>query len=162
MKILYFGGQKSGKSALAERKTLKIAKNKPYYIATYLDNFDDNEMKEKISLHQNSRNDAFYTIEEGLDLTKAIQKDKTYLIDCVSMWLFNNINTDKQLLINQLDTILKIDANIVFVLNDISLSMPTDEFSRKFVNLSGEIGQYLAQKCKKIYEVKYGIEIRIK
>jgi len=38
MKVLYFGGQKSGKSRLAEMRALSLSKNraiKPYYIATY-------------------------------------------------------------------------------------------------------------------------------
>ena len=48
MKILYFGGQKSGKSQLAEKRTKEIAKSKiPYYIATYNNNFNDKEMQKK-------------------------------------------------------------------------------------------------------------------
>jgi len=36
MKILYYGGQKSGKSLLAEQKALALSKaTKPCYIATY-------------------------------------------------------------------------------------------------------------------------------
>lgn len=162
MKILYFGGQKSGKSKLAEEKTLMITAKKPFYIATYIDNFNDQEMKQKINSHKLSRNDNFNTIEEGLNIASKISKNETYIIDCISTWLFNNIDTDKQTIINELETIFKINSNVVFVLNDISLSMPTDEFSRKFVNLCGEVGQFLAANCDEVYEVKYGIEIKVK
>jgi len=39
VKILYFGGQKSGKSRLAEMRALSLSKNraiKPYYIANMI------------------------------------------------------------------------------------------------------------------------------
>jgi len=56
MKTLYFGGQKSGKSLLAERKALSLSSNeKPYYIATYDNSYDDKEMKQKIKLHKKRR-----------------------------------------------------------------------------------------------------------
>ena len=48
MKILYFGGQKSGKSTLAEAKALSIATDKPYYLATYDTSFGDDEMSLRI------------------------------------------------------------------------------------------------------------------
>ena len=73
MFILYFGGQKSGKSKLAEQKALSIAKNKPYYIATYDKSFDDSEMATRIQNHQNHRKDNFITIEETTYLTKMIK-----------------------------------------------------------------------------------------
>ena len=46
MKTLYFGGQKSGKSNLAEKKALALAnEKKPYYIATYDNSFNDVHIK---------------------------------------------------------------------------------------------------------------------
>ena len=51
-KILYFGGQKSGKSLLSEKKTLEISQGKPYYIATYDNGFGDGEMENRIEKHK--------------------------------------------------------------------------------------------------------------
>ncbi len=70
MKILYFGGQKSGKSSLAEKKALEISTNKPYYIATYDNSYDDKEMKKRVNRHKEQREEKFTTIEEAYDLTK--------------------------------------------------------------------------------------------
>jgi adenosylcobinamide kinase/adenosylcobinamide-phosphate guanylyltransferase len=163
MKILYFGGQKSGKSTLAESKTLEISPKKPYYVATYDHSFGDSEMGERIEKHRQTRRDDFITIEETHDLTRVIESGHTYLIDCISMWLLNRIEDDETTLINEIKALKDIDANIVFVLNDVSTGViPNDPLSRRYVDLSGIIGQTLALICDEVYEVKLGLEIRLK
>ena len=163
MRILYFGGQKSGKSILAEKKALELSDSKPYYIATYNNSFGDNEMAKRIEKHQLQREDGFITIEEQNDLTKVIKDNNTYLIDCVSMWIFNNLKSSEKSLLEQIDTICKINANIVFVLNDVNSGVtPIDKLSRKFVDFTGIVGKKLAKECNEVYEVKFGLENRLK
>ena len=164
MKILYFGGQKSGKSRLAEQKTLSLSQSqKPYYLATYNNSYADGEMQERIKKHQIQRGENFVCIEESLDLTHSIKKGESYLIDCISMWILNNIHQDETFLLSQLKTLSKLDVNIVFVLNDVNSGViPIDKESRKFVDLTGVMGQYLAEICDEVYEVKLGIGIKIK
>ena len=166
MFILYFGGQKSGKSKLAEKKAIKLAKKtskKPFYIATYDDSYVDDEMKERVTNHQNQRKDNFITIEETINLPKVIKESETYLIDCISMWILNHIEEDINILSKQLKQLKKIDTNIVFVLNDVNSGViPIDKISRKFVDTTGIIGQKLASFCDEIYEVKLGIKKRLK
>jgi len=167
-KILYFGGQKSGKSKLAELKTLELAQssqiqNKPYYIATYNDSYDDKEMAVRISNHQTQRTNQFHTIEEQFNLPKVMKKNETYIIDCISMWILNNLETSEDKLEEQLNKLSSLNANIVFVLNDVNSGViPMDKTSRKFVDLTGIIGQKLASFCNEVYEVKFGIEVQIK
>jgi len=163
MKILYFGGQKSGKSTLAEAKALSLSLSKPYYIATYDKSFDDNEMKTRVLKHQNQREEKFITIEEPLDLVSKIAEGNTYLVDCISMWILNSIKKDEEYLIKELEKLKNIDANIVFVLNDVNSGViPFEKESRKFVDLTGIIGQKLASLCDEVYEVKLGLESRLK
>lgn len=163
MKILYFGGQKSGKSTLAEEKTLEIKMKKPYYLATYDNSFNDKEMNDRVSKHKNQRKENFITIEEPLNLVSKIKEDNTYLIDCISMWILNNINNNEESLIRQLDEIKNINANIVFVLNDVNSGViPFDKESRKFIDLTGIIGQKIASFCDEVYEVKLGLVNRLK
>jgi adenosylcobinamide kinase/adenosylcobinamide-phosphate guanylyltransferase len=160
---LYFGGQKSGKSKLAEQKAIKLSKTKPYYIATYNNNYGDDEMIQRVQKHQIQREDKFITIEQMQDLTKVIKENETYLIDCISMWIFNNINQNEDILLQQLSTLLKLNTNIVFVLNDIGSSIvPLEKQTRKFVDLTGTIGQKLTSFCNEVYEVKFGLERRLK
>ena len=164
MKVLYFGGQKSGKSTLAEAKTLKIATSKPFYVATYDNSFGDVEMNKRVAKHLFIREDNFITIEEPKNLVKACEdEDGTYLIDCVSMWILNNIEEDETVLFSQLNELAKSNANIVFVLNDVNNGIiPANKLSRKYVDLTGIIGQKLAQICNEVYEVKLGIDLRLK
>lgn len=60
MKTLFIGGVKSGKSRLAETYVLEQAKQKPYYLATT--EFIDDEMRQRIVIHQQQRQDRFITI----------------------------------------------------------------------------------------------------
>ena len=163
-KIFYFGGQKSGKTKAGSKKALDLAQNsKPYYVATYDNSYGDISMNERINRHISERKDDFICIEEAKDLTKVIEENNTYLVDCISMWLLNNLLKSEDELKQQLRTICKIDANIIFILNDVSCGViPIDTESRKFVDFSGLLGQELASLCDEVYEVKYGIERRLK
>ena len=163
-KIFYFGGQKSGKTKAGSKKALDLAQNsKPYYVATYDNSYGDVSMNERINRHISERKDDFICIEEAKDLRKVIESNNTYLVDCVSMWLLNNLLKSEDELKQQLRTICKIDANIIFILNDVSCGViPLDSESRKFVDFSGLLGQELASLCDEVYEVKYGIERRLK
>ncbi len=163
-KILYFGGQKSGKSKIAELKTLELAQdNKPFYIATYNDSYKDKEMALRIFNHQSQRTNKFKTIEEQFNLPNVIKSNETYLIDCISMWILNNLENNEAKLIEQLEQINNLNANIVFVLNDVNSGViPCDKISRRFVDMTGIIGQKIAELCDEVYEVKFGIGVQIK
>ena len=164
IKIFYFGGQKSGKTNAGIKKALELSKDeKPYYVATYDNSYNDSSMIERINKHIIERKDDFITIEESHDLTKVIKPNKTYLIDCVSMWILNNLEENEEVLKEQLRALFKIDANIIFILNDVSCGViPFDKESRRFVDFSGILGQELAKLCDEVYEVKYGIEKKLK
>ncbi|SFV58420.1 Adenosylcobinamide-phosphate guanylyltransferase [hydrothermal vent metagenome] len=164
MKILYYGGQKSGKSLLAEQKALELTYDKkPYYIATYDNSYSDQEMQERIYQHQWQREDKFISIEESFELPMVINNRGTYLIDCLSMWILNTLDIEIEELFEQIEALAQKDANIVFVLNNVNSGViPIDAESRKFVDRSGIIGQRVAKICDEVYEVKLGLEIRLK
>jgi len=164
MKVLFFGGQKSGKTSNALKQTLKLSNGaKPYYVATYDNSFNDKSMQDRIDKHIIEREKEFYSIEEPKDLSKVIKEGNTYVVDCISMWLFNNLQKDEEELKTQLRNICKMEANIVFVLNDVSCGViPFDNESRRFVDLSGLIGQELVRLCDEVYEVKYGLKKKLK
>ena len=166
MFILYYGGQKSGKSKLAEKKAIELSsktKKKPFYIATYDDSYFDDEMKKRISNHQKQRKNNFITIEETINLPKVIKENETYLVDCLSMWILNNIDNDDKKLFRQIKKLKKLNTNIVFVLNDVNNGViPMDKMSRKFVDTTGIIGQKIAKMSDKVYEVKLGISQKLK
>lgn len=161
-KILYFGGQKSGKSLLAEQKTLEISNTKPYYIATYDNSFKDSEMIKRVDNHKLQRGEKFITVEESDDISKVIKPNNTYLVDCLSMWILNNIE-DEQNIFRQIELLKSCDANIVFVLNEVTSGViPNDSMSRKYVDLTGVVGQNISELCDEVYEVKFGLKKRWK
>jgi len=164
MKTLYYGGQKSGKSLLAEQKALSLAGDeKPYYIATYDNSYSDSEMLKRIEQHRSQRKEAFITIEETKNLNSVIENGQTYLIDCMSMWLLNTLDDALEDLMKELELLAKKEANIVFVLNDVSSGViPLESMNRKYVDRSGIVGQKLAQLCDEVYEVKLGLESKLK
>jgi adenosylcobinamide kinase/adenosylcobinamide-phosphate guanylyltransferase len=164
MKILYYGGQKSGKSRLAEQKAIELTYDKkPYYIATYDNSYNDVEMQERLYTHQWQREDNFITIEEPFDLPLVINNRGTYLIDCLSMWILNTLDIEKEELFRQLENLSKKESNIIFVLNEVNSGViPIDNQSRQFVDRTGVIGQWVSAFCDEVYEVKLGIPIKLK
>ena len=164
MKIFYFGGQKSGKTSKASAKALELSGNKkPYYVATYDNSYNDEAMQDRINKHINERKDDFLSIEEPKNLSIHIKEGETYLIDCMTMFILNNMDEGLDSMKKQLSKIFAIDCNIIFILNDIGNGViPMERYSRDFVDMSGLIGQYLAQNCDEVYEVKYSLEKKLK
>jgi len=164
MKLLYYGGQKSGKSLLAEQKALSLAGGrKPVYLATYDSGYDDPEMGARIALHREQRAERFVTIEEPLDLVSRMEPGGVYLIDCMSMWLLNTIEWSRDMVLAQVEHLAEVEADIVLVLNDVGSGViPMDKLSREYVDRSGIVGQRLAQICDEVYEVKLGLEVQLK
>jgi adenosylcobinamide kinase/adenosylcobinamide-phosphate guanylyltransferase len=164
MKILYYGGQKSGKSHLAELHTLELAGNrKPLYIATYNNSYNDPEMAERIRRHRERRKENFITVEEPFNLPAAVLPGSCCLIDCLSMWILNNIENDENTLISQIEQLGKTDADIVFVLNNIGTGIiPPNQLSRKYVDYTGIAGIKTAEICDQVFEVTLGMKKRLK
>src|SRR5579859_7589067 len=88
--ILILGGVRSGKSAFAERLARKSGRSVAF-IATAT--AGDEEMRERIARHRAARPASWHTIEEPLDLARAVlQAGKladVLLLDCITLWLNN-------------------------------------------------------------------------
>jgi len=164
MKALFIGGIKSGKSLLAEKYTLKQTHKKPYYLATT--EFIDTELKMRIEAHKLQRSNNFITIEEPLKLTNAIAKcSDIVLVECLSMWINNMLYHKKSSNDIELEiySLLSLNANIVFVLNDVGSGIiPDNKLAREFVDISGKISQIIAKECDEVFHVIAGIGTKIK
>lgn len=88
--ILILGGARSGKSVFAERLAAGSGRTVAF-IATAT--AGDDEMRERIARHRASRPKGWYTLEEPLDLARAVRKASeladVLLLDCVTLWLGN-------------------------------------------------------------------------
>lgn len=163
-KALFIGGIKSGKSRNAEIYTLKNSIIKPIYLATT--EFMDEELHRRVDEHKLQRSKEFETIEEPLKLHEAILKQNgTVLVECVSMWINNMLYhgyvfSDMK---KELEAVLALDKNIVFVLNDVGCGIiPENALAREFIDISGKLSQLIASGCDEVYHTVAGISVRIK
>jgi adenosylcobinamide kinase / adenosylcobinamide-phosphate guanylyltransferase len=164
MKTLFIGGVKSGKSRLAETYILEQSKQKPCYLATT--EFFDEEMRDRISIHQQRRQDCFLTVEEPLELLSALKKCTTpTLIECVSMWLNNMLYHGKteERILQELTDVLLLPSDMVFVQNEVGMGIiPNNPLARKYVDISGKAAQLLGEKCDQVFFCCAGLKLRLK
>ena len=82
--ILVTGGARSGKSAIAERRTLSLG-SPAVYIATA--QAFDAEMEERIALHRARRGEEWQTHAEPIDLCGALARThgSPRLVDCLTL-----------------------------------------------------------------------------
>jgi adenosylcobinamide kinase/adenosylcobinamide-phosphate guanylyltransferase len=165
MKTLFIGGIKSGKSRLAETYILEqAATDKPYYLATT--EFFDDEMRSRIRIHQQRRQDLFITIEEPIKLLEALQKCQgPVLIECVSMWLNNQLyhQIPEADILQELEAVLQLTGDMVFVHNEVGLGVVADNrLARQFVDLSGKAAQLMGQYCDRVFFCSAGLKIQMK
>ncbi len=88
--IVILGGARSGKSVFAERLAASSGRSVAF-IATAT--ASDDEMRERIARHRASRPKGWHTLEEPLDLARAVRQAAeladVVLLDCVTLWLGN-------------------------------------------------------------------------
>ncbi len=165
MKSLFIGGIKSGKSMNAERKALKLKGDRKLYYLAVSEAIDD-EMMEKIAKHKQSRNQAFETIEEPINVHERLTNlDGVMLFECVSMWINNMIyygKSDKEIL-DGIDKITKLPLDTVFVINNVGNSVVSEHaLVRRFVNINGVVAQKIASECDEVFQCLAGISLKIK
>ena len=165
MKTLFIGGVKSGKSRLAEAYILEQAGiDRPYYLATT--EFFDDEMRDRVRIHQLRRKNSFVTLEEPVKLFNALEKcQRPVLIECVSMWLNNLLyyQVPEADILKELEAVLQLPRNMVLVHNEVGLSViPDNPLARQFVDLSGKAAQLMGQYCNEVFFCSAGLKLRMK
>jgi len=178
MIVLVTGGARSGKSTFAEN--LYKGKKDVVYIAT--SKAFDEEMKERIKLHKESRPDYWRTYEGNYSLTDALGEERNYLLDCITV-LTSNIMFDmtkdveyisyklqKEVeekvcgeLYNLIKAVEEKDFNLVMVTNEVGYSLvPENHIGRVFRDVQGRVNQKIAAMSQEVYLVCCGIPVKIK
>ncbi|NOQ34819.1 MAG: bifunctional adenosylcobinamide kinase/adenosylcobinamide-phosphate guanylyltransferase [Methylococcaceae bacterium] len=165
---LILGGARSGKSSYAEAMAI-ASKKEVIYIAT--GEARDDEMRDRIIHHQNSRPAQWLTIEEPIELASVLktqaQSEGCLLVDCLTLWL-SNILFDRQgemqeAVFNQQKTDLlacltHLKGDVIFVSNEVGCGIvPMDKMSRRFVDEAGRLHQQLAECCDSVVLVTAGL-----
>lgn len=163
---LVLGGAASGKSAFAEDLVLKGDSN-PLYIAT-AQIFDD-EMAEKVVRHREMRGASWTTIEEPLDMPKALGRAKTgqsVLLDCATLWLTNIMLGEHD--IDRHSTALlaalrQCAGPVLIVSNEVGQGIvPDNALARRFRNAQGRLNQQIAAQADLVVAVMAGLPIVLK
>ncbi|GGB54678.1 adenosylcobinamide kinase/adenosylcobinamide phosphate guanyltransferase [Roseibium aquae] len=161
------GGARSGKSRLAERLCLRSGL-KRVYVATGA--AWDEEMRERIGLHQQQRGTGWTTIEEQTDLTGVLSRetapDRVVLVDCLTLWLTNLLlaECDLHAETEQLVSAARAVAGpCVFVSNETGLGIvPDNRLARTFRDAQGRLNQAMADVCTQAVFVAAGQPILLK
>ena len=166
--ILVLGGARSGKTALAERIATKTS-TAPAYLAT-AEALDD-EMMERVSAHQKSREGRFTTIEEPLELPQALfaaaQTHDVILVDCLTLWITNLLSMERDVA-DEIDMLVETlegikTTRIILVSNEVGLGIvPDNALARTFRDLTGAAHQELAGICEHVYFVVAGLPMVVK
>ncbi len=163
--VLVGGGSRSGKS----RHALQLARERGRrlgFIAT-AQPLDD-EMLERIGLHQQERGQDFVTIEEPVDLPAAIARHSAQfdaiVVDCLTLWLSNILSSDIELQTSELiASSLASLAQVIFVTNEVGCGIvPENALARRFRDSAGRLNQRVAEAALEVYWMVFGCALRVK
>ena len=174
--ILITGGSRSGKSDYALGAAEAI--HGPHaFVATC--SAEDNEMRERIKKHQESRDSSVWsTIEEPLRLTGVLRNNghfQVFLIDCLTLWVSNmmfDASKRGQTLSEAevadrvselLQVVSEISATTICVTNEVGWGIvPEDPVSRLFRDVVGRCNQIVAGAADEVILVSCGIPLKLK
>lgn len=170
---LVLGGARSGKSRYAESLVAGHlhalpAAGRAVYIATAAPG--DDEMAERIAVHQARRGENWRTVEVLLDLPTAVAENAItgapVLIDCLTLWLSNLVHADADIggetarLIEAFD---EADGPVVCVANEVGLGIvPNSSLGRRFRDEAGRLNQRVAAAAARVDFVAAGLPLTMK
>jgi len=180
MLTLILGGARSGKSRYAQSLCDRSAQ--VVYIATArADEVDsDHEMRERVARHREDRPANWRTVEEPLDLPRAVREapvEATLLIDCVTLWVSNLMSehrkqttaAQEKLILSQVDDLILASGRsegageIIVVSNEVGGGLtPEHPVGRAFRDLQGFANQRLAQAADKVVFIVAGLPLPLK
>lgn len=164
--IFIFGGARSGKSGFALELAKKSGK-KVCFIATAL--ATDQEMKQRISNHKNTRPKNWETVETTNNLDEKIRKEKNkvILIDCLTLYVSHLINLSQEKILAHLEKIIKAIKNskseFIVVSNEVGCGIvPNNKLGRYYRDVLGRVNQMFGLEADELYLMLSGIPVNIK
>jgi adenosylcobinamide kinase / adenosylcobinamide-phosphate guanylyltransferase len=166
--ILIGGGSRSGKSAAA-LNMLRAAGPRRGFIAT-AQAWDD-EMRERIALHQAERGADIVTIEEPHALAECIAREEgrfdALVVDCLTLWLSNRMLSEASDLDaecrNLVETAANASSQVIFVTNEVGCGIvPDNALARRFRDAAGRLNQLAAERAREVHWMMFGIGLRLK
>lgn len=164
--ILVIGGARSGKSRIAETRTLGFGL-RATYIATAEPR--DAEMAARIAAHQARRGEGWVTHAEPLDLTGALAATDgsgPRLVDCLTLWLTNLMlgGHDWRVEGRALASALQQQSDpVVIVTNEVGGGIvPDNALAREFRDAAGILNQWVASVADEVILTVAGLPLKVK
>jgi len=183
--ILIIGGARSGKSTFAERLAATSGR-RVAFIATAT--ASDEDMRDRIARHKAVRPTDWFTLEEPLDLARAVQQASqeadVLLLDCMTLWLSNWMGRSNTIesaddvtlkhaytdgVLAAIETLLATvrtlpaDKTLLIVSNEVGLGIvPMHPLSRTYRDVLGWVNQRLARDAERVYLMVAGLAVDIK
>ncbi|MCK8817374.1 bifunctional adenosylcobinamide kinase/adenosylcobinamide-phosphate guanylyltransferase [Natroniella sulfidigena] len=181
--ILVLGGARSGKSSFAEDVVENLGGQDVIYVAT--SEVRDEEMKERIIRHRQSRPQEWRTIEESKLVSQALtelEEGSVVLLDCLTVLLSNLVLADSDLAEDETDFTLqakeeeilaeveqiievgrKKNLELVIVSNEVGQGVvPSYKLGRVYRDLVGWANQRVAAQADEVYITYAGLPVEIK
>jgi adenosylcobinamide kinase/adenosylcobinamide-phosphate guanylyltransferase len=155
--VVYVGGARSGKSRLAVERARDTGAP-VVFIAT--GEAGDDEMAERIERHRAERPVGWQTVEEPLELGRALRDapaDATVLIDCLSLWVANGGGGDEAL-----HAAVAREALTIAVTNEVGMGIvPDNALARGYRDDLGRVNAAWAAAADEAYFVVAGRTLRL-
>ena len=147
--LLVLGGARSGKSSYAEERCIRKL-GKTLYLATA--EAHDDEMRARISQHQERRGADWRLSEEPLDVVGALEANaavgQAILVDCLTLWISNLMMAQRDVadeVARLADVLPTLAGTTVIVSNEVGLGIvPDNALARAFRDEAGLANQIIA------------------
>jgi adenosylcobinamide kinase/adenosylcobinamide-phosphate guanylyltransferase len=172
MLILVTGGSRSGKSGYALERAERC-EGPRLFLAT-AQAFDE-EMERRIETHKKSRPAGWELAEEpyrvAQSLAAALQRCRTVVVDCVTLWMSNLLlrdagfgEADASRCAQELAAAARVPGcAVIVVTNEVGSGIvPDNEISRRFRDCAGRANQVIARAADEVQFLVSGIAMQIK
>ncbi len=176
--ILVLGGARSGKSAYAQRLAEELGGRKVLFVATA--EARDNEMRERIRIHQRERPDGWETIEAPMQVSRALADAKpgacVVLLDCVTLLVSNimlaqgespELTKVEHEIMDEMRAIIawvkEQETTLIAVSNEVGEGVvPPYPLGRMYRDLLGRANCLLAAQADRVYMMFAGLPVELK
>jgi len=152
------GGARSGKSRLAIRLA-EASGGAVVFVATGAAR--DEEMAERIARHRAGRPSGWETVEEPLELHRAVASappDACVVVDCLSLWVANLLEAGRE---PELDVPVRPGPTIA-VSNEVGLGIvPANALARAYRDVLGRVNAAWAEAADEAFFVVAGKALRL-
>ncbi|MCC7017711.1 MAG: bifunctional adenosylcobinamide kinase/adenosylcobinamide-phosphate guanylyltransferase [Rhodospirillales bacterium] len=160
---LVLGGQRSGKSAFAEK--MFAGRLPALYLATA--EARDAEMARRIAAHRARRGKDWETVEEPLEIAKVVAGTaRPVLVECLSLWVSNLLeqNRDPVSETEALIAALRARARLAVAVSvEAGLGVvPENALARAWLDALGEANRRLAAAADRVVLVTAGLPLVLK